>query len=146
MYYCKNCGMPYATDEAVMCVKCGTAKGQGSQYCHNCGSALAEGADVCMNCGVANKRAVQAAAGAKSRVTAGLLGIFLGCYGAHNFYLGYTAKAVTQLVVTIVGYLLCCVFIGVIPVLGIWIWSLVESIMIFAGKIDRDAKGELLTD
>lgn len=25
----------------------------------------------------------------KSRIAAGLLGIFLGCYGVHNFYLGY---------------------------------------------------------
>ena len=29
MYYCKNCGEPYMTDEAVMCIKCGVAKGQG---------------------------------------------------------------------------------------------------------------------
>lgn len=27
MYFCKNCGEPYMTDEAVMCVKCGVAKG-----------------------------------------------------------------------------------------------------------------------
>ena len=26
MYYCKNCGEPYMTDEAVMCIKCGVAK------------------------------------------------------------------------------------------------------------------------
>lgn len=26
MYFCKNCGEPYMTDEAVMCVKCGVAK------------------------------------------------------------------------------------------------------------------------
>ena len=37
MYFCKNCGEPYMTDEAVMCVKCGVAKGQGNNYCHNCG-------------------------------------------------------------------------------------------------------------
>ena len=36
MYFCKNCGEPYMTDEAVMCVKCGVAKGQGNNYCHNC--------------------------------------------------------------------------------------------------------------
>lgn len=30
MYFCKNCGEPYMTDEAVMCVKCGVAKGQGN--------------------------------------------------------------------------------------------------------------------
>lgn len=146
MYFCKNCGAPYETDEAVMCVRCGFAKGQGSQYCHNCGKELAADAGTCLYCGVANKTTAVSGSGAKSKVTAGLLGIFLGCFGAHNFYLGYTAKAVTQLVVTIVGYILCCLIIGVIPVLGVWIWSLVESIMILTGKIDRDAKGELLAD
>lgn len=55
MYFCKNCGEPYMTDEAVMCVKCGVAKGQGNNYCHNCGKPLAPDAAVCLNCGVANK-------------------------------------------------------------------------------------------
>ena len=49
MYYCKNCGEPYMTDEAVMCIKCGVAKGQGSNYCHNCGKPLAPDAEVCLN-------------------------------------------------------------------------------------------------
>lgn len=144
MYFCKNCGEPYMTDEAVMCVKCGVAKGQGSNYCHNCGKPVAPDASVCLNCGVANKP--KAAADAKSKLAAGLLGIFLGCFGVHNFYLGYTSKAVTQLVLTIVGYVLCCVGIGIFLVLGIAIWGLVEGIMILSGKIDTDANGKPLTD
>lgn len=103
MYYCKNCGEPYMTDEAVMCIKCGVAKGQGNNYCHNCGKPLAPDAAVCLNCGVANKQAP--APDAKSKLVAGLLGIFLGTFGVHNFYLGYTGKAITQLVLTIVGYI-----------------------------------------
>lgn len=144
MYFCKNCGEAYVTDEAVMCVKCGVAKGQGNNYCHNCGKPVAPEATVCLSCGVAHKP--QAANGAKSKLAAGLLGIFLGCYGVHNFYLGYTAKAVTQLVLTIVGYVLCCIGIGVFLVLGIAIWTLVEGIMILAGKIDTDANGVPLKD
>ena len=35
--FCKNCGQPYVTDEAVICVKCGTKKGVGENYCPNCG-------------------------------------------------------------------------------------------------------------
>lgn len=92
MYFCKNCGEPYMTDEAVMCVKCGVAKGQGNNYCHNCGKPLAPDAAVCLNCGVANKQAP--APDAKSKLVAGLLAIFLGTFGVHNFYLGYTGKAV----------------------------------------------------
>ena len=51
MYFCKNCGEPYMTDEAVMCVKCGVAKGQGNNYCHNCGKPLAPDAAVCLKTG-----------------------------------------------------------------------------------------------
>lgn len=144
MYYCKNCGEPYMTDEAVMCIKCGVAKGQGSNYCHNCGKPLAPDATVCLNCGVANKQAP--AADAKSRLAAGLLGVFLGGFGVHNFYLGYTNKAVTQLVLTIVGILLCCVGIGALIVMGVGIWGLVEAIMILTGNINTDGKGNPLTD
>ena len=75
MYFCKNCGEPYMTDEAVMCVKCGVAKGQGNNYCHNCGKPLAPDAAVCLNCGVANKQAP--APDAKSKLVAGLLGIYI---------------------------------------------------------------------
>lgn len=75
MYFCKNCGEPYMTDEAVMCVKCGVAKGQGNNYCHNCGKPLAPDAAVCLNCGVANKQAP--APDAKSKLVAGLLAISL---------------------------------------------------------------------
>lgn len=131
------------TDEAVMCIKCGVAKGQGNSYCHNCGKPLAPDATVCLNCGVANK---QTTPDAKSKLVAGLLGIFLGIFGIHNFYLGYTGKAVTQLVLSIVGIILCCVVIGIFIVMGVWVWSLVESIMILTGKIDSDSKGNLLTD
>ena len=144
MYFCKNCGEAYMTDEAIMCVKCGVAKGQGSNYCHNCGKPVAPDANVCLNCGVANKP--MAAANAKSKLAAGLLGIFLGCYGVHNFYLGYTSKAVTQLVLTLVGIVLCCIFVGIFLVLGVWIWGLVEGIMILTGKIDTDANGVPLVD
>lgn len=143
MYYCKNCGEPYATDEAVLCVKCGVSKGQGSYYCHNCGKPLAQGSAVCLNCGVANQTV---SSNAKSKLAAGLLGIFLGCLGVHNFYLGYTGKAVTQLVLTILGVVLSCVVIGVFLVLGTSIWGLVEGIMILTGSIDKDGQGNFLGD
>ena len=144
MFFCKNCGEPYVTDEAVMCVKCGVSKGQGTNYCHNCGKPVAPGAEVCLNCGVANKKVANASS--KSKIVAGLLGIFLGCFGVHNFYLGYTSKAVTQLVLTIVGIVLSCVLVGAFLVLGIEIWGLVEGIMILCGKIDVDGHGNALAD
>ena len=60
--------------------------------------------------------------------------------------MGYTGKAVTQLVLSIVGILLCCVVVGVFIVMGVGIWGLVEGIMILTGKIDTDGKGNPLAD
>ena len=43
------------------------------------------------------RHSVKQHTGGKSKVAAGLLAIFLGAFGVHNFYLGYTGKAVAQL-------------------------------------------------
>lgn len=77
---------------------------------------------------------------AKSKLAAGLLGILLGCFGVHNFYLGYTGRAVVQLLLT----LLTC-GIGVVPM---QIWALIEGIFYLTGKTGytTDARGIPLTD
>ena len=43
----------------------------------------------------------------KSKMAAGLLGIFLGSLGVHNFYLGYTGKAVAQLLISLLTCGVC---------------------------------------
>ena len=145
--FCKNCGAEFQSNEAVMCVKCGVQKGMGVNYCQNCGQTVQPGAEVCLNCGVSLKSQV-AGADAKSKMVAGLLGIFLGCFGVHNFYLGYTSKAVIQLVISVVGLLLSCCTLGISAFLILIpsIWGLVEGIMILTGSIKTDAKGNLLKD
>ncbi|MBD5460783.1 MAG: TM2 domain-containing protein [Lachnospiraceae bacterium] len=137
--FCRNCGEQYPTDQAVICVKCGTPKGQGSNFCPNCGKPVNPTSAVCMNCGVALQNAAQYQP--KSKMAAGLLGIFLGAFGVHNFYLGYTTKAVIQLVCSIVGIVLSCIFVGIFLTMGMSIWGLIEGIMILVGKIDKDANG-----
>lgn len=77
----------------------------------------------------------------KSKLAAGLLAIFLGQFGVHNFYLGYTSKAIVQLVLTIVGYITACFVIGAFIILGVCIWGVVEGILILTGSIATDAKG-----
>lgn len=74
----------------------------------------------------------------KSKMAAGLLGIFLGALGIHNFYLGNTGKALAQLLITV----LSCSFLS--PVSGIW--GLIEGIMILTGSINTDANGVPLKD
>lgn len=133
--YCKNCGAQM-NDNAAVCVNCGAAKGTGTSYCPNCGSQTQPNAAICLNCGVALNGPAPVPVGAeqKSRLTAGLLGIFLGGFGIHNFYLGYTTKAVIQLVLTLVS----C---GIAS-----IWGFIEGILILCGKINVDGKGVPLKD
>ncbi|MCQ2979575.1 MAG: TM2 domain-containing protein, partial [Clostridia bacterium] len=75
----------------------------------------------------------------KSKLAAGLLGIFLGSLGIHNFYLGYQDKAITQLLLTLIGWIVC----GLGPIVAS-IWGLVEGIIILAQDDYKDAKGNLL--
>ena len=73
---------------------------------------------------------------ARSRTAAGLLGVFLGAFGVHRFYLGYTAIGILQIVVTV----LTCGVGG--------LWGLIEGIMILAGSSSfrTDAHGRPLRD
>ncbi len=137
--YCKNCGN-IMDDSAVVCIKCGVAKGVGTKFCQNCGAETEETAAVCIKCGSALRgSAAGTGSGQKSKLAAGLLGIFLGSLGVHNFYLGYTGKAVAQLLIS----LLTCGFGAVVS----GIWGLVEGILILTGStITTDAKGVPLSD
>ncbi len=74
----------------------------------------------------------------KSKLAAGLFGIFLGTFGVHNFYLGYTGKAVAQLLISV----LSCGFLA--PVSSIW--GLIEGILILAGSESKDGNGNPLKD
>lgn len=139
--FCKNCGKEI-DNLAAVCVHCGVAVGNGTKFCQNCGSELPEGAVVCVHCGVAvsNAAPVAPAADAKSKVAAGLLAIFLGAYGIHNFYLGYTKRAVIQLLISV----LSCFTLSVVS----GIWALIEGIFYLIGKegYTADAKGTPLKD
>jgi TM2 domain-containing membrane protein YozV/RNA polymerase subunit RPABC4/transcription elongation factor Spt4 len=88
--------------------------GEDEKYCSNCGEIIDEQAEVCPECGVRVKEdsgsnevninmennQVQSTAsqdvpaGNKSKVLAGLLGIFLGGIGVHKLYLGQPGRAI----------------------------------------------------
>jgi TM2 domain-containing membrane protein YozV len=64
----------------------------------------------------------------KSRTTYIVLGIFLGAFGVHNFYAGYTGRVVGQLCLTVLtlGYL------GIVS----WIWAIIEICI-----VEKDSTG-----
>ncbi len=62
---------------------------------------------------------VAAVAGGKSQVVAGLLCFFIGTFGIHRFYLGYTWQGVVQLLT-----------LG-----GFFIWALIDLIRIITGDL-----------
>ena len=128
MKFCPNCGKELKKD-AAFCANCGTKIGGSSDNATN----MNQNINVNQNM---NTNMVGAAP--KSKMAAGLLGIFLGCFGVHNFYLGYTGKAVAQLLITVLSCFVLSFASG--------IWGLVEGILILTGSINVDGKGNPLGD
>ena len=112
------------------------------KYCVNCGNRIEEGMIFCSHCGVkiGEVRVSNSINNEKpkSKILAGLLGIFLGSVGVHNFYLGYTKKAVGQLLITVLSF-------GILSFVSS-IWGLIEGIMILTDTITVDGKGNKLVD
>lgn len=120
-------------------------------YCRNCGRRVDDERELCQECSAqkennnvasgainSNTSTAQVNNEAKSKVAAGLFGIFLGCFGVHNFYLGFTGKAVAQLLITVLS---CGVLSGISG-----LWGLIEGILILAGSQTTDANGVVLKD
>lgn len=110
-----------------------------AKFCSHCGAKLDDEAYVCVKCGVKVAEDKVNIDG-KSKLVAGLLAIFLGAIGIHNFYLGYNSKGVTQLLLSTVG---ACLIVG--PIIA-GIWAIVEAVQIFTGAISVDANGVPLKD
>lgn len=89
----------------------------------------------------------------RSAVAAGILGIFLGAFGAHNWYLGQKRRGLLHCIILGAGLIICILFgvlagvtafsvpalsifftaiatIGTIAIWGNSIWGLVEGIII----------------
>lgn len=66
----------------------------------------------------------------KSAGVAYLLAIFLGGFGAHRFYLGEKGTAITQLILTIVGWLTVIIVVGLFLLAAVGIWLIVDLFLI----------------
>ena len=67
----------------------------------------------------------------KSRFAYILLAVFTGIFGIHNFYAGYTGRAIMQLLITVLS-------VGCLAPLT-WLWAIIEACV-----VKQDAKGGLL--
>ena len=154
---CSKCGEE-DSEKIKFCTNCGaeikqkqekdkeSEQQKNSNFCPTCGKKIAVNVSFCPDCGQnLNDKSPNTHSNSnsekKSKICAGLLGIFLGALGIHNFYLGYTSKGVAQILLSTVGILAC----GMGPV-SAGIWGLVEGIMILAGSINQDADGNDLQD
>lgn len=128
-----------------------------SKFCTNCGQELDDNSTFCYNCGkklneseekVNNEKSKEQTSSSndsgvkittqKSKIAAGLFGIFLGSLGIHNFYLGYNSKAMAQLLISV----LSCFTLSFIS----GIWGFIEGILILTGSINTDAEGNPLAE
>jgi TM2 domain-containing membrane protein YozV len=69
----------------------------------------------------------------RNRIVAGLLGVFLGAWGVHRFYLGYTSVGTAMLVLGLTG----CGTVGTA------VWGFVEGVLCLLGAMN-DADGQPL--
>mgnify|MGYP004569974125 FL=1 len=126
-----------------------------SKFCTNCGQELDDNSTFCYSCGkklneseekVNNEKSATSSRNdsgvkittQKSKIAAGLFGIFLGSLGIHNFYLGYNSKAMAQLLISV----LSCFTLSFIS----GIWGFIEGILILTGSINTDAEGNPLAE
>lgn len=152
--YCRQCGEELNNPKAVICVKCGTNKGQGDNYCPECGQEVKNReAEVCLNCGVRLKGAVNnftnqiknsvnKSSGSSSnnnKIVAGLLAVFLGVLGIHRFYLGYKEIGFIQLAIFIVALLIFAP-----AIFACYVWAIIDAVQIFTGKLKTISGTELI--
>lgn len=82
---------------------------------------------------------------ARNKILAGLLALFFGMFGIHNFYLGYTGRGIAQLLLTVLGWIV----LGLGPLAAL-IWSWIEGVRILTSDYGtpehRDARGVELMD
>ena len=112
---CPSCGAVVATVVAVQCV------GDSQQ--------VSSRTNLDQVSGIGMAQPVRPlVADQQSRVGYIFLGLFLGDFGLHNFYAGYVARGVVQLLLTIASFGLLC-WIS-------WLWAVIEII-----TVSKNAKG-----
>ncbi len=80
---------------------------------------------------------LKSAGGDNKKILAGILAIFVGWAGIHKFILGYQKEGVILLVVSVIGFVLTCIGVGVFLVWATGLIGLIEGI-IYLTKSDEE--------
>jgi len=121
--FCTNCGNS-VSEQAVACMSCGAKPVGHRKFCRQCAAALNPEQIVCIQCGAAVKATGSSRSvgrdsvgggsieGGKSKLMAGLLGILLGAFGVHKFYLGSWGWGIVFALASPPGNILISIAIG----------------------------------
>ena len=71
----------------------------------------------------------------KSQIVALLLALFLGFFGIHRFYLGYTTIGIIQLIMGVFGFMTAGIIIGIPILILLFIWVFIDLIRIATGDL-----------
>ena len=124
--FCRNCGKELVGTPEI-CISCGAKPLAGNGFCQACGTTTNPLAEICLKCGARLRKAEEVDASPKSRLAVTLLAWFLGCFGAHRFYLGKTGTAIAML----------------FTMGGLGIWALIDFIFAVTGTM-KDKEGKLI--
>ena len=117
----------------MYCSKCGNPNDDAARFCAKCGGPLGAAAPDPEAVDRGTMRAAPSGTGrtvvAKNPTVALVLSIFLGAFGAGQFYNGDWKKGLTMAAAT----LLLSVATGGLVSLGIWIWSMIDSYKVASG-------------
>jgi TM2 domain-containing membrane protein YozV len=80
---------------------------------------------------------LKSAGGENKKILAGILAIFVGWAGVHKFILGYQKEGIILLVVSVLGFVLSCLAVGIFLVWATGLIGLIEGI-IYLTKTDED--------
>lgn len=92
---------------AIFIAGASAMKGKVTMFCSRCGNEVASGDRFCPKCGLAlvpNAPQSEIPRDVPDRKhLAGLLGILLGGFGIHKFYLGFTEEGILEIVMTLIS-------------------------------------------
>ena len=115
----------------IRCPECSTQISDKADACPSCGYPIARGGADHPDRPNTSPQSVAVVKAAKSRGLYIILGLFLGCFGIHNFYAGFYGRGATQLIITtLLGWFIIGVVITVI-------WAIIEVC-----TITEDATGD----